>query len=253
MRRDLMAGNWKMYKTVAEAVELATALRAGLEARPPDVDVVVCPPFTALHAVAQVLKGSRIALGAQDMHWEREGAFTGEVSPLMLKDVGCQYVILAHSERRQMFGETDEGASRKARAAMDHGLVPILCVGESLAERESSRTLEIIGRQVEKALRQLTPEEVARIVAAYEPVWAIGTGRAATPEQAQEVQSFIRKQVARSHGEAPAEAVRILYGGSVKPDNVRALMAQGDIDGALVGGACLQADSFLRIVGFSTD
>jgi triosephosphate isomerase len=253
MRRYLMAGNWKMYKTVGEAVELATALRAGLQGRPPDVDVVVCPPFTALHAVAQVLKGSRIALGAQNMHWEREGAFTGEVSPLMLKDAGCQYVILAHSERRQMFGETDEGASRKSRAAIDHGLVPIVCVGESLAERESSRTLEIIGRQLEKALRPLTPEEVARSVVAYEPVWAIGTGRAATPEQAQEVHAFIRKQVAASHGEAPADALRILYGGSVKPDNAGALMAQRDIDGALVGGACLQADSFLRIVGFSTD
>ena len=251
MRRYLMAGNWKMYKTVGEAVELATALRSGLEGRPPDVDVVVCPPFTALQAVAQVLKGSRVALGAQDMHWEREGAFTGEVSPLMLRDVGCRYVILAHSERRQMFGETDEGASRKCRAALDHGLVPIVCVGESLAERESSRTLEIIGGQLEKALRPLTPEEVARGVVAYEPVWAIGTGRAATPEQAQEVHAFIRKQVATSHGETPADALRILYGGSVKPDNAGALMAQRDIDGALVGGACLQARSFLDIVGYS--
>jgi triosephosphate isomerase len=250
MRRYLMAGNWKMHKTVPEAVALATAVRAGLEAQPADLDVVVCPPFTALHAVGQVLKGSRIALGAQNMHWEREGAFTGEISPVMLKDVGCQYVILAHSERRQMFGATDEGASRKARAAMDHGLTPLLCVGETLAEREASRTLEIVGQQVEKVLRQLTPDEVARSVVSYEPVWAIGTGRAATPQQAQEVQSFIRKRVAASHGEAPADAVRILYGGSVKPDNVGALMAQGDIDGALVGGACLRADSFLGIIHF---
>jgi triosephosphate isomerase len=150
-----------------------------------------------------------------------------------------------------MFGATDEGASRKARAAMDHGLIPLLCVGETLAEREASRTLEIVGQQVEKVLRQLTPDEVARSVVAYEPVWAIGTGRAATPQQAQDVQSFIRKRVAASHGEAPADALRILYGGSVKPDNVGALMAQGDIDGALVGGACLQADSFVRIVDFS--
>jgi triosephosphate isomerase len=245
-----MAGNWKMHKTVAEAVELATAIRAGLEARPPDLDVVLCPPFTALQAVGQVLKGSRIALGAQNMHGEREGAFTGEISPVMLKDVGCQYVILAHSERRQMFGETDEGASRKARAATDHGLVPLVCVGETLAERESSRTLEIVGQQLEKALRLLTPEEVERGVIAYEPVWAIGTGRAATAQQAQDVHSFIRKQVARSHGESPADAVRILYGGSVKPDNAAALMAEPDIDGALVGGACLQAASFLDIIRF---
>jgi triosephosphate isomerase len=239
MRRDVMAGNWKMHKTVGEAVELAKAVRAGLESQPADLDVILCPPFTALQAVGQVLKGSRIALGAQNMHWEREGAFTGEISPVMLKDVGCQYVILAHSERRQMFGDTDEGASRKARAAM------------TLAERDSSRTLEIVGRQVEAALRALTPEEVARSLVAYEPVWAIGTGRAATPQQAQEVQSFIRKQVARSHGEGPADALRILYGDSVKPDNAAALMAESDIDGALVGGACLKADSFLRIVGFS--
>jgi triosephosphate isomerase (TIM) len=251
MRRYLMVGNWKMHKTVAEAVELATVIRAGLEARPPDVDVVVCPPFTALHAVAQVLKGSRVALGAQNMHWEREGAFTGEVSAVMLKDVGCQYVILAHSERRQLFGDTDEGASRKSRAAIDHGLTPLICVGETLAERESSRTLEIIGQQVEKVLRQLTPEEVARGVVCYEPVWAIGTGRAATPQEAEEVHSFIRKRVATSHGEAPADALRILYGGSVKPDNAAALMSEGDIDGALVGGACLQARSFLDIVGYS--
>jgi triosephosphate isomerase len=250
MRRYLMAGNWKMHKTVGEGVALATAIRAGLESKPPDLDVVLCPPFTALQAVGQVLKGSRIALGAQNMHAEREGAFTGEISPVMLKDAGCQYVILAHSERRQMFGETDEGAGRKARSAMDHGLTPLLCVGEALAERESSRTLEVVGRQVKEALGRLTPEEVARSVVSYEPVWAIGTGRAATPQQAQEVQSFIRQRVAGSHGEAPADALRILYGGSVKPDNISELMAEGDIDGALVGGACLRADSFLGIVRY---
>ena len=251
MRRYVMAGNWKMHKTVAEAIELAKAIRAGLESQPPDLDVVLCPPFTALQAVGQVLKGSRIALGAQNMHWEREGAFTGEISPVMLKDVGCQYVILAHSERRQMFGATDEGASRKARAAMDHGLTPLICVGETLAERESSRTLEIVGQQVDKVLKQLTPEEVARSVVSYEPVWAIGTGRAATPQQAQDVQAFIRKQVARSHGEGPADALRILYGGSVKADNIASLMAESDIDGALVGGASLKADSFLGIINFT--
>jgi len=237
MRRYLMAGNWKMYKTVPEAVALATAVRAGLEAQPADLDVVVCPPFTALHAVGQVLKGSRIALGAQNMHWEREGAFTGEISPVMLKDVGCQYVILAHSERRQMFGATDEGASRKARAAMDHGLTPLLCVGETLAEREASRTLEIVVQQVEKVLRQLTPDEVARSVVSYEPVWAIGTGRAATPQQAQEVHAFLRTRV------SPGTA--IIYGGSVKPQNAAAIFAMPDVDGGDISSA-LFADDELR-------
>ena len=251
MRRYVMAGNWKMYKTVAEAVELATAVRTGLESQPPDLDVVLCPPFTALQAVGQVLKGSRIALGAQNMHWEKQGAFTGSISPLMLRDVGCTYVILGHSERRQLHGETDEAVDRKARAAMDYGLTPLICVGETLSERESGRTLEVVERQVERAVRHLAPEEAARIVISYEPVWAIGTGHAATPEQAQEVQAFIRKLVALSHGAAAAEALRILYGGSVKPDNIGALMAQGDIDGALVGGACLQADSFFGIINFS--
>ena len=251
MRRYVMAGNWKMHKTVAEAVELATAIRAGIDARPPDLDVVICPPFTALHAVAQVLKGSRVALGAQNMHWERQGAFTGSVSPLMLRDLGCSYVILGHSERRQLHGETDEAVDRKSRAAMDNGLTPLVCVGETLSERESDRTLEVVERQVERALRHLSPEEAARMVISYEPVWAIGTGRAATPEQAQEVQGFIRKLVSLSHGAPAAEALRVLYGGSVKPDNIGALMAQGDIDGALVGGACLETRSFLDIVYYS--
>jgi triosephosphate isomerase len=250
MRRYLMAGNWKMHKTVAEAVELAIAIRAGLEARPPDLDVVVCPPFTALQAVGQVLKGSRITLGAQNMHWEREGAFTGEISPVMLKDVGCSFVILGHSERRHIFGEADEGIGNKVRAAVAHGLTPLICVGETLSERESGRTLEVVERQVERALRHLGAAEAARIVISYEPVWAIGTGRAATPLQAQEVQSFIRKRVAISHGDGPAEVLRVLYGGSVKPDNIGDLMAEGDIDGALVGGACLRADSFLGIIRF---
>ena len=250
MRRYLMAGNWKMHKTVAEAVELARAIRANLEARPPDLDVVLCPPFTALHAVAEVLKGSRVDLGAQNMHFEIQGPFTGEVSPVMLREVGCTFVILGHSERRQMFGETDDGVGDKARAAVAHGLTPIICVGETLSERESGRTLAIVERQVEAALRHLGAEEARRIVISYEPVWAIGTGHAATPEQAEEVQAFIRKLVKISHGGGPAEALRVLYGGSVKADNIGTLMAQGDIDGALVGGACLQADSFLKIVRY---
>jgi triosephosphate isomerase len=250
MRRYLIAGNWKMFKTVSEGIALVDAIRSGLAKQPMEVDVLVAPPFTALHAVAEALSGSGIALGAQNMHWEREGAFTGEVSPAMLKDVGCTHAILGHSERRQLFGETDEGVGRKARAALDNGLTPILCVGETLAERESSRTLEVVERQTERALRDVTPDEAARIVVAYEPVWAIGTGLAATPEQAQDVHAFIRQLVSRSHGEPVAAALRILYGGSVKPANAATLMAKPDIDGALVGGACLEADSFLKVIGF---
>jgi triosephosphate isomerase len=208
------------------------------------------PAFTALAAVAEVLKGGPIALGAQNMHWEREGAFTGEISPVMLRDLGCTYVILGHSERRHIFEETDEGVGRKARAALDNGLTPMVCVGETLAERESSRTLEVVERQTERALRALRPEEVARIVVSYEPVWAIGTGRVATPVQAEEVQEFLRRRIAVSHGEDAADTLRILYGGSVNPDNTPATMSQDDVDGVLVGGASLKAESFLKIVNY---
>ena len=253
MRRPLLAGNWKMYKTVAEAVALAQEIRAGLALPLKDRDVLVAPPFTALSAVSEALRGSGVLLGAQNMHWEREGAITGEISPVMLKDVGCAHVILGHSERRHIFGESDEMIARKTRAAVDNGLTPILCVGETLPERESSRTLEVVERQLERALRALTPDEASRAVVAYEPVWAIGTGRTATPDQAQEVHAFIRKRVGVTHGEPPAAALRILYGGSVKPDNVDGLMSQPDVDGALVGGACLKAESFLRIVHFKKE
>ena len=246
MRRALVAGNWKMYKTAAAAAELAQAVRAG--ASDVSAEVVLVPPLTSLHVVREAIRGSNLGLASQNMHWEKEGAFTGEVSPAMLKDAGCTHVVLGHSERRQMFGETDEGVGKKGRAAVDNGLVPILCVGETLAERDSSRTLEVVERQVEAALRALTPEETARVVIAYEPVWAIGTGRTATPAQAQEVHDFIRRRVARSHGDAVAAAVRILYGGSVKAENAAELMSQRDVDGALVGGASLKADSFLAIV-----
>jgi triosephosphate isomerase (TIM) len=247
VRRPLIAGNWKMYKTVPQAVALVEAILAGLET---ENEVVVAPPFTALHAVAPLLRGRPLALAGQHMHEPNEGAFTGEVSPVMLRDVGCTHVILGHSERRQLFGETDEGVGRKTKAAFAQGLTPIACVGETLAERESDRTMEVVERQVERALRALTPEQVAAGVVAYEPVWAIGTGRNATPEQAEEVHAAIRRLVARSHGDPAAAAVRILYGGSVKPDNIASLMAQPDVDGALVGGASLEAASFLRIVHF---
>jgi triosephosphate isomerase len=241
-----------MHKTVGDAIALAKAVRAGLDERSALRDVLVAPPFTALTAVAEALRGSSVLLGAQNMHWEKEGAFTGEVSPLMLRDAGCSHVILGHSERRHVFGETDEDVSRKTRAALDNGLTPIVCIGELLAERESNRTLEVVERQLEHGLRLVTPDELARSVVAYEPVWAIGTGRTATPQQAQDVHAFVRKRMARSHGDAVAAAVRILYGGSVKPENIAELMAESDIDGALVGGACLKADSFLKIVRYDT-
>jgi len=246
MRRAVIAGNWKMYKTVSEAEALAGEIGAGAKGH---AEVVIAPPFTALAAVAAVLRGGAVSLAAQNMHAAVEGAYTGEVSPVMLKDVGCSHVILGHSERRQFFGETDEGVAKKAEAALAHGLCPIVCVGESLAERESDRTMEIVERQIERALRGLSADQVARILVAYEPVWAIGTGKVATPEQAQEVHAFIRKRITVSHGDPAADAVRILYGGSVKPENIGMLMGQGDIDGALVGGASLTA-SFLKIVDY---
>jgi triosephosphate isomerase len=251
MRKPLIAGNWKMYQTTAQAVALVERLRALLAAIA-GVDVVVCPPFTAIQAVAEALKGSRIGLGAQNMHWEGEGAYTGEVSPVMLADLGCRYVIVGHSERRQYFGETNLNVNRKVKAALRHHLAPILCVGETLAEREEDRTFPVVEAQLQGGLSDVPPQAGARIVVAYEPVWAIGTGRTATPEQAATVHAFIRKQLGELWGEAAGMAVRILYGGSVKPDNIDALMAEPEIDGALVGGASLKADAFARIVRFET-
>jgi triosephosphate isomerase (TIM) len=246
MRRPVIAGNWKMYKTISAGVALAREIAEGL--RPQGPEVVVFPPATAVHAVAQAMKGTAVKVGAQNMHFAREGAFTGEVSPLMLKDAGCTHVLLGHSERRHVFGEDDELVAKKTRAAVDGGLIAVVCVGETLPERESGRTLEVVERQLERALRQLSADEVGRLAVAYEPVWAIGTGQVATPEQAQEVHAFIRKRIAHTHGDPVAAAVRILYGGSVKPDNIAGLMALGDVDGVLVGGASLAADSFLKIV-----
>jgi triosephosphate isomerase len=248
MRRPLIAGNWKMFKTIPEAVSLATEIRNAADR--PEVEVLVAPPFTALAAVAEALEGSTVRLAAQNMHAEKEGPFTGEIAPPMLRDVGCSHVILGHSERRQLFGETDEGVARKTKVALDTGLVPISCVGETLAEREAGRTMDVVGRQVDAILRVLTPREASSIVIAYEPVWAIGTGKVATPEQAQEVHAFVRKRIGEVHGVAVADTLRILYGGSVKPDNVAGLMALADVDGALVGGASLKAESFLKLVHY---
>ena len=246
-RRALIAGNWKMYKTPTEAVALAREIWA--EAKNPGaVDVLVAPPFTSLQPVEDVIRGSAILLAGQNMHWESQGAFTGEVSAQMLKDAGCSHVILGHSERRQLFGETDEGVGRKNKAAHAADLIPIVCVGETLSERDGGTTEAVVERQLKAALADLAAEHVADTVIAYEPVWAIGTGRNATSAQAQEVHAFLRGLIVKWHGEATGAAVRILYGGSVKPDNAAELLAAPDVDGALVGGASLVADSFLKIV-----
>jgi len=248
MRRKLIAGNWKMYKTVAEAVALVEEIKKGVAGAPGDT--LVAPPYTALAAVVAAAKGSPLAVAAQNMHFEKEGAFTGEVSAAMLRDVGVTHVILGHSERRQYFAETDEGVARKTKAALANGLTPISCVGETLAEREAGRTMEVVGRQVSAILDAITADEAKQVVIAYEPVWAIGTGKVATPQQAQEVHAFIRSRIAARHGQPVADVLRILYGGSVKPDNVQGLMALPDVDGALVGGASLKAESFLKLVHY---
>jgi triosephosphate isomerase len=248
MRRALIAGNWKMHKTAAEGVSLATALRSALDERPAPADVLVAPPFTALHAVGAALSGSGILLGAQNMHFEKEGAFTGEISAPMLREAGCTHVIVGHSERRHLFHEDDGLVAQKVASAIEGDLVPILCVGETLAERRASRTEEVVLRQLDLALFGVEPGAVSSLVVAYEPVWAIGSGHPATPAQAQEVHALIRRRIASSHGAPAADGVRILYGGSVKPENIVAIVAEPDIDGALVGGACLDASSFLRIL-----
>ena len=248
MRRKLIAGNWKMYKTVAEATALVEEIKKGVAGAPGDA--LVAPPFTAIAAVVAAAKGSPVAVAAQNMHFEKEGAFTGEVSAPMLVDAGVTHVILGHSERRQYFAETDDGVAKKTTAALEANLLPISCVGETLAERDAGRTMEVVGRQTFAILDAVKADEARRVVIAYEPVWAIGTGKVATPEQAQEVHAFIRSEIAKKHGKPVADVLRILYGGSVKPDNVKGLMALPDVDGALVGGASLKADSFLKLVHF---
>ena len=251
MRRTLIAGNWKMNNSCAESVELVSQLKDILSASK-EIDIVVAPPFTALGAVAAVLKGSPIGLSAQNVFWEESGAFTGEISTAMLKDVGCRYVIIGHSERRQYFSETDETVNKRLKAALKASLIPIVCIGETLAEREAEKTLPVIEQQLKGGLKGLSLEEMETVIIAYEPVWAIGTGKTATPDQAQEVHRFIRDIIARIFSKEIADDTRILYGGSVKPDNVDKLMVQLDIDGALVGGASLKADAFARIVNYKS-
>jgi len=245
-RKKIVAGNWKMNKTLRDAEALAASIKLEL-AEFRDVDVVLCPPFTALKAVGEVIGDTHIKLGAQNMHWENSGAFTGEISPGMLRDIYCHYVILGHSERRAHFQETDAMVNRKARAALAANLIPIVCVGETLAERDGGQTMAVVKRQVEESLAGLG-EDLARTIVAYEPVWAIGTGRTATPAQAQEVHAYIRGLLAALGGEGVASAVRIQYGGSVKAANAREIFSQPDVDGGLIGGASLETRSFVEIV-----
>ncbi len=248
MRKPLLAGNWKMYKTLSDARALAHGLRSKVDGLA-DREVVVCPPFTAIGAVAQELKGSSLQWAGQNAHWEREGAFTGEVAAQMLADVGCTYALVGHSERRQLFGETDALINKRMHGVLGAGLTPIVCIGETLAEREAGKTFSVLERQINDSLAGLTP--ASKVVIAYEPVWAIGTGKTASPAQAQEAHAFVRSHYAGIYGTSAAEAVRILYGGSVKPDNAKTLMEQSDIDGALVGGASLDVESFSKIVRYN--
>jgi triosephosphate isomerase len=251
MRVPVIAGNWKMHKSLAEARALSQAIREGA-AKVTHCQVVLAPPYTALSVVAEVIRGTPLILAAQDVHWEPSGAYTGEISIPMLEDAGCGMVIVGHSERRQYFYETDQTVNRRLRAVVKSSLIPIFCIGETLAQREAGVYLEVISQQLAGGLDGLTHQDLLRIILAYEPVWAIGTGRTASPEVAQEVHRAIRDWLSRRFGDETARQVRILYGGSIKSENIRDLMRQPDIDGGLVGGACLEAESFLRIVHYNS-
>ncbi len=244
-----IAGNWKMHMTNEEGVALARRVR-DLVGENRDVEIVIAPPFTSLSDVKRAIEGSTIRLAAQNVFWEREGAFTGEISPPMLKAIGCEYVIVGHSERRRIFGESDEDVNRKLIATLKEGMRPILCVGETIEERRAGKTLEVVRRQVDKGLQGIHGREIKDVIIAYEPVWAIGTGETATPEQAEEVHCSIKEWLFEGFGFEEAKDCRVIYGGSVKPENIDALMAESNIDGALVGGASLKAESFARIVNF---
>jgi len=247
VRRPLIAGNWKMYKTSAEAADFARRF-VPLVSGVADRDIMIAPAFTALETVAGILKATNVALGAQNLFWETEGAFTAEISPKMLAAAGCRYVIIGHSERRQLFGETDDTVNRRVRAALPVGLIPVMCVGETEKERDAGQTFSVLDKQVRKGLKNLVANELGTLVIAYEPVWAIGTGKTATKEQAQTAHQFIRSLVLNLFPTGLAVAMRILYGGSVKPENIAELMAMDDIDGALVGGASLNPETFGKIV-----
>ena len=249
MRVPLIAGNWKLNKTIAEACELATQLVTGIE-QIDDREVVIAPTFTALSSVRNIIKNSPIQLAGQNCYPEESGAFTGEISPLFLRDAGCQYVIIGHSERRQLLGETDEFIQQKIVKSLESGLKPILCIGETLEQREKGQMFSVLSQQIKGALEDLTSDQMTTLVVAYEPVWAIGTGKTASTDQAQEAHAFIRKLLEELFHQDVADRTRILYGGSVKPNNVDDLMAEKDIDGALVGGASLTAEDFIRIIHF---
>lgn len=247
MRRPVIAGNWKMYKDVNESVELVNAIKREVYDIE-NVDIIVCPPFTNLGEVAEMVTDSNVGLGAQNCYWEKEGAFTGEIAVPMLKSIGSEYVIIGHSERRQYFGETDETVNKKIKAALEGGLVPIMCVGETLEEREAGKTMDVVKTQITGGLKGFEESFIAPIIIAYEPVWAIGTGKTASPEQAQEVHAMIRGLLKELFSETLASGKAVLYGGSVKPDNVIDLMKKEDIDGGLIGGASLKSDSFVDII-----
>lgn len=248
-RRPLIAGNWKMYKTCSEAESTAGEL-VRRTADITDVDVMIAPPYIALSAVSKVVTNTPVCLGAQNLFFEKEGAFTGEISPPMLASVGCSHVIIGHSERRQYFGETDESVNKKIRAAVVHGLTPVFCVGETENERDAEETFSVLDKQIRKGLQGFSFKEIAELIIAYEPVWAIGTGKTATKEQAQDVHHFLRNLLTEIYGQAFADTVRILYGGSVKPGNIKELMDMPDVDGALVGGASLDAETFSAIIHY---
>ena len=248
MRKIVIAGNWKMNNDLKESEKLIVDLKNLLQNEKPNCDVVVCPPYTSLSEASKLLKGSQIKLGAQNMHFEENGAFTGEVSASMLKSVGCEYVILGHSERRHIFGESNEMINKKIKKALSAGLKPIFCVGELLEERENGTTNDVVKKQILKGLAEISADDMKNIIVAYEPVWAIGTGKTASPAQAQEVHEFIRDLIEITYSLEIANDLVIQYGGSVKPDNAKELISQKDIDGALVGGACLKADSFVGII-----
>ncbi len=247
MRKPILAGNWKLNKTIKESIELVTLLKRGLRDTQ-SVDIVVCPPYTALSDVSEALLDTEIRVGGQNLYWEEKGAFTGEVSAALLKDAGATYVIIGHSERRQFFHETHETVNRKTKAALKAGLTPITCVGETLAEREKDMTFKILEGQLAGAFTDFSASDAQKVVLAYEPVWAIGTGKVATPQQAQEVHAFVRGWLVKRFGQDTANSIRIQYGGSVKPDNIAELMREEDIDGALIGGASLDAQSFVDII-----
>ena len=247
-RKVFIAGNWKMNKTAAEAKALCEALKESLAPLAGKVEVAVCPTFTSLATAVEVLTGSNVKVGAQNIHWAENGAFTGEISGAMLKEIGVEYVIIGHSERRQYFGETDETVNKRMQAALANGLKPILCIGETLEEREGNKTEDVLAQQLKGAFADICACKLDQITIAYEPVWAIGTGKTATPEMAEETHAFIRKTLAAIYDEAAAEAMVIQYGGSMKPENAQALVAQKDIDGGLIGGAALKADSFTALV-----